>query len=226
MIRFFNTFTKITAYPVQKACFNTKILYEDKSVQNRRIKGSAIVVSNHTSVYDYAVLLFVFFSRTVRYQMAEVLFKKKFLGVFLKMLGGIKVDRGSHDFAFMDKCEKILEKGGCVGIFPESRLPVEGEEKPLAFKPGAVTLALTAGVPVIPVYTNGCYFGKVKVKTPDGKIKKQRAKVIIGTPVYPSDMYDENKSEKQNIEDITAALRQKIIKLGRILNEKEQSIVI
>ena len=35
MIRFFNTFTKITAYPVQKACFNTKILYEDKSVQNR-----------------------------------------------------------------------------------------------------------------------------------------------------------------------------------------------
>ena len=58
------------------------------------------------------------------------------------------------------------------------------------------------------------------------KIKKQRAKVIIGTPVYPSDMYDENKSEKQNIEDITAALRQKIIKLGRILNEKEQSIVI
>ena len=195
MIRFFNTFTKITAYPVQKACFNTKILYEDKSVQNRRIKGPAIVVSNHTSVYDYAVLLFVFFYRTVRYQMAEVLFKKKFLGVFLKMLGGIEVDRGSHDFAFMDKCEKILEKGGCVGIFPESRLPVEGEEKPLAFKPGAVTLALTA--------------------------KKQLAKVIIGTPVYPSDMYDENKSEKQNIEDITAALRQKIIKLGRILNEKE-----
>lgn len=61
MIRFFNTFTKITAYPVQKACFNTKILYEDKSVQNRRIKGPAIVVSNHTSVYDYAVLLFCFF---------------------------------------------------------------------------------------------------------------------------------------------------------------------
>ena len=44
--------------------------------------------------------------------------------------------------------------------------------------------------------------------------------------MYPSDMYDENKSEKQNIEDITAAVRQKIIKLGRILNEKEQSIVI
>ena len=89
MIRFFNTFTKITAYPVQKACFNTKILYEDKSVQNRRIKGPAIVVCNHTSVYDYAVLLFVFFSRTVRYQMAEVLFKKKLktLSTYMKKYG-------------------------------------------------------------------------------------------------------------------------------------------
>ena len=118
MIRFFNTFTKITAYPVQKACFNTKILYEDKSVQNRRIKGPAIVVCNHTSVYDYAVLLFVFFSRTVRYQMAEVLFKKKFLGAFLKMLGGIRVDRGSNDFAFMAKCEKNTDKRRLRGHFP------------------------------------------------------------------------------------------------------------
>ena len=135
MIRFFNTFTKITAYPVQKACFNTKILYEDKSVQNRRIKGPAIVVSNHTSVYDYAVLLFVFFSRTVRYQMAEVLFKKKFLGVFLKMLGGIKVDRGSHDFAFMDKCEKILEKAAAWAFFPKADCPSRARKSRLLLNP-------------------------------------------------------------------------------------------
>ena len=221
MTGFINAFTKITAWPVQKACFNTKIYYEDKSAQSRRIKGPAIVVCNHTSVYDYAVLLFVFFSRTVRYQMAEVLFEKKLLGAFLKAMGGIKVDRGAHDFAFMDKCENILAKGGCVGIFPESRLPKEGEEKPLAFQPGAVMLALGADVPIIPVYTNGCYFGKVKKKTADGKIRKERARVVIGKPFRPSDMYDGNKSEKQNVDELTQALRKKVIELGRLLDEKE-----
>ena len=62
LIKFFNWFTKITAWPVQKLLFRTKIHYEDKSVQSRRIKGSAILISNHTSVFDYAAHLFVFFS--------------------------------------------------------------------------------------------------------------------------------------------------------------------
>ena len=52
MIGFFNSFTKITGWIVQKICFRTKIYYEDKAVQGRRIKGSAILISNHTSVFD------------------------------------------------------------------------------------------------------------------------------------------------------------------------------
>ena len=66
LTEFFNGFVKATGWPAYKIAFRTKIYYEDKSVQSRRIKGAAMVVSNHTSVFDYAVLLFVFFTRTLR----------------------------------------------------------------------------------------------------------------------------------------------------------------
>ena len=49
LIDFFNWFVKITAYPVQKLIFRTKVYYQDKNVQSRHIKGAAIVISNHTS---------------------------------------------------------------------------------------------------------------------------------------------------------------------------------
>lgn len=208
MIALFNWFVKITGWLPQKLCFRTKVYYEDKKAQSRRIKGPAIIVSNHTSVYDYAVMMFVFFSRTLRYQMAEVLFEKKGLAGFLRALGGIEVNRHTHDTSCIVKSENVLKKGGVVGIFPESRLPVEGETPPLKFMPGAVALALSAGVKIIPVYTDGCYF------------KKRRARVIVGKPIDVRAMYDENATERQNIDDITEQLRQKIIGLGNLLREK------
>lgn len=209
LIKFFNAFVKITAWPVQFFCFRTKVYYEDKSAQSRKIKGRAVIISNHTSIFDYAVYLFVFFSRTLRVQMAEVLFKKKFLGTFLKMLGGIYVNRDARDFGFVAKSIDILDRGGVVGIFPESRLPLKGEERPLPFKTSAAFIALSANAPVVPVYTNGSYFGK------------KRARVIIGKPMNLGDYVDESLSEKENLTNATNALRDKIIYLERLLNDKQ-----
>ena len=210
MIRFFNWFTKITAYIPQKIIFRTKYYYEDKKVQSRRIKGPAIIVSNHTALFDYAIFLFTFFGRTLRYQMAEVLFRKKWLAWFLSCLGGIKVDREAKNFAFIQKSEQILEKGGVVGVFPESRLPKPDETRPLEFKTSVSYLALSSGAPIIPVYTNGSYF------------KKKRARVMIGKPIYLSDFLDESLDDKQNLELVTKRLREEIIRLGEQLNERQE----
>ena len=208
LIKFWNAFAKVTGYPAQKAIFRMKVYYEDKRAQSRSIRGKAIIISNHTSVWDYAALMFVFFFRTLRCQMAEVLFEKQPLGLFLKMMGGIFVDRNSFDLGCVGKSQSILEKGGVVGIFPESRLPLKNEERPLPFKPGAAYLALQSGAPVIPVFTNGAYF------------TKKRARVIIGTPVDVRSLYDESLSEKENLERISESLREKIISLEQQLNEQ------
>lgn len=209
MIALFNWFVKITGWPVQFVCFRTKVLYEDRRVQGRRIKGPAILISNHTSVFDYAVYLFVFFTRTLRFQMAEVLFEKPMLGWFLRCLGGIRVDRGTHDFGFMPKSEKILEHGGVVGIFPESRLPLPGEEHPLPFKVSAAYLALTSGAKIVPVVTNGSYFNR------------KRARVLIGKPLYAADLLEEGADETENLRIVSERLRDRIRELEKMLNGTE-----
>lgn len=208
MYALFQAFTKITGWLPYAVCFRTKFHYEDKKVQGRRIKGAAIIISNHTSVYDFAVMLFVFPFRTLRYLMAEVLFEKKGLGRFLRLLGGIEVNRKSYDFAFLDKCKEIIDKKGVVGIFPEGRLPLEGEERPIPFAPSAAYLALMSGAPVIPVYTDGSYF------------KKKRAHVIIGKPIDVSSLVDSKLSEKENIEKVNDYFRLKIVELGNELQRQ------
>ena len=210
MIRLFQYFVRITGWIVQFFAFRTKIYYVDKKVQSRRIKGKAIIMSNHTSVYDYAVYLFVFFSRVIRYQMAEILYKKPLLRFFLKCMGGIYVNRNTHDLSFLDKSNEILNKNGVVGVFPESRIPKPEEETPLEFKQSIAMLALQSKAPIVPVATNGVYF------------KKKRARVLIGLPINVFDYYDATLSEKENVANITKILREKIIELRKQLDEKEK----
>ena len=141
--------------------------------------------------------------------MAEVLFNKNiFLKVFLKALGGIRVNRDLSDFSFIDKSKKVLDKGGVVGVFPESRLRKEGEDDLLDFKPSITYLALESGAKIVPVYTKGNYFAK------------GRSKIIIGKEIDVLDYIDTNKTDKENIDIITKILREKIKELGKMLDEK------
>ena len=210
MSRLLIGFVKLTGWPVQWLCFRTKVSYENRAVQSRRIKGSAIVVSNHTAVYDYAVLLFVFFGRVLRTQMAELLFKKGLLGRFLMCMGGIRVDRNSHNMGFVEQSVRILERGGVLCVFPEARLAREGESRPLPFQTSPFYIALESGAPIIPVYTNGCYF------------QKKRARVRIGTPIDARSLWHADEDEKTNLERITETVRQTVIELGKEL-EREQA---
>ena len=210
MNKFLIGLVKITGWPLQFFAFRKKIHYEDRRVQGRKIKGPAIIISNHTAVYDYAVMIYVFFGRILRCIMAEVLQQKKGLGGFLKAMGGIFVDRGGHDFGFVRQSLDILKEEGVVEIFPESRLPLPNEARPLPFKTVAGYLALTSGAPVIPVYTDGSYF------------RKTRAHVIIGKPIDASLLARDDCSDQENIQNITDALRKDIIRLGKLLDQKKK----
>lgn len=208
LIRFWHAFTKLTGWPVQFFCFRTKLYYEDRSVQGRHIRGPAILISNHTAVYDFAVYMFVFWTRTLRCQMAELLFDKPMLGRLLRHLGGIRVDRTGYDFGFLNQSREILEQGGVVEIFPESRIPRPDEPRPLEFKVSAAWLALATGVPVIPVVTNGSYFNR------------QRARVLIGKPLLASDLTEEGLDEKENLRLVSERFRERIMELEKLLNEQ------
>ena len=189
--------------------FRPKVYYKNKQIQSRKIKGKAIIVSNHTSIWDVAMMLFLFPFRVLRCVVAEVIYTKFGMKWFLPLFGAIKVDRHTQDYAFISKSVEILNKGGVVEIYPEGRLPDrQGDVPPLPFKPSAIYIALESGAPIIPVYTNGKYF------------TKERARIIIGEPIHVLDLYDNALSEKENINSINAYLRNTIIELGYEIERK------
>lgn len=210
-----NWFVKITGFPGEIVFYRKKIYYEDKSASNRKIKGGALIISNHTDIYDYPLMMYTFLGRNLHVLVAEVTYDLNgFMKWLLKGLGAIRVDRNNHDFAFMSQTTDLLKKGKTCLIYPESRLPEENErDHLLEFKPSYIYSALESGAPIIPVYTNGIY-GKQK------KLKKDRARVIIGKKIFVRDLYDSNKSEKENIEYINDYVKNKILSLKELLEKK------
>ena len=208
LIALFQWFVKLTGFLPERILLGTRCRFENREIQGRRIRGGAVILSNHLSVYDYAVLLFVFPLSVIRCIAAEVLYKKNFLlSLFLNAMGCIRADRYGMDFSFLGKAERILEKNGVVLCFPESRLPLKTEKELLPFKPSAAYIALHSGKPVIPVYTDGRYF------------KKRPCTVMIGTPVTVSEWADDTLSEKENLEKISERLREKILALKEELEK-------
>ena len=201
----FQGFVKLTGWLPQWLIFRTKTTFEDRSVQGRGIRGKAIVVSNHNSIWDFAVLLYAFPFRTLRCAAAEVLYAKNpLMTALLNLLGCVRVDRGQCDFSFMERLKAALDKGGVVEIFPESRLPDrETDTRPLPFKTSYVYLALESGAPIIPVYNNGCTF------------TRERLQVVIGKPIDARALYDPALSEKENVQNINLHVRRKIIELSQ-----------
>lgn len=211
MSRLLLWFVKITGFPVQYFYFKKRVYYES-NLSPRKIKGAALIVSNHTSVFDYALIMYTFFTRSIRTLVAKEIFEKNwFMNIFMKGLGAIKVERQSYDFSFMPKMIKCLNKKQVGLVFPEARLPRENEREDfLPFKPSYIYLALETGVPIIPVYTNGIY----------GKLKKKRnslAKIIVGDPIYPRELISEEKTEKENLEWINNYVRDYIKRLKNIV---------
>lgn len=75
MYKFVQWFLRITGYIPSLFYFRRrKVYYENRNSQGRRIKGKAIVVSNHFYVYDFALYLFVFYQSNLRPLIGEALF--------------------------------------------------------------------------------------------------------------------------------------------------------
>lgn len=209
MSRFWCWFVKITGFIPFWLVTRFKVYYEDKKVQSKKIKGKAIVMANHYSVFDFATMMYAFPSRTLRCVTAEVIFNKnKFMAWFLRKLGAIKVERESSDFAFVSNVVDLLNENQVIEIYPEARLPLENEKSPLKFFPSVSYISLYGNTPIIPVVTNGAYF------------KKKRLKVLIGKPIDVTAFYDHSLTEKENINNITNLLRERIIELTNELERK------
>jgi 1-acyl-sn-glycerol-3-phosphate acyltransferase len=185
MHELFRWLALISAWPVQLLVFKRKTYYEDRRVQGRRVRARALIVSNHFSVFDYMVNLFLFPFRKLYVVYWPQNSKRIRWG--MRFFGGIVSDRDVMSLRFMDDSVKVLEKDKIVQIYPEAHISEDGSMD--EFKPSYVLIALRAEAPIIPVITDGQY----------GIFK--RVHLIIGKPI---DLWDYCKSEDPTREEIMA----------------------
>ncbi|MEX2394248.1 MAG: HAD-IB family hydrolase [Actinomycetota bacterium] len=117
--------------------------------------GPVIVAANHRSYLDPIVLTAVGMrrGRKFRYLGKKEMFEAPVVGQAMKLLGQIRVDRGSGDTAPLQQAVDALHRGEAIGIFPQGTIP-RGEDfysPNLRAKTGVARLAVQADVPVIPV---------------------------------------------------------------------------
>lgn len=113
-----------------------------------------LVIANHESQADPFLLSFLPWD--MRWVAKESLFKQPVSGWAMRLGGDIPLRRGDGDSVrtCLDECERALRAGISVMMFPEgTRAAGKGELLP--FKDGAFHLAITAGVPILPIALAG-----------------------------------------------------------------------
>jgi 1-acyl-sn-glycerol-3-phosphate acyltransferase len=162
--------------------------------KNVNIKGKAIIVSNHISMWD-PLFISVVFKRQIFYMGKVELFKNLFARLFFKAVKAFPVRRGEGDLPAIRHAFRLLRDGKLFGIFPEGkRVKTGGLEK---FEPGTAMIALKTGAPVIPLYIKGSYK------------YFRRMKLIVGEPVLISD-YVGSKTDPSTVEAATKFLEDKL----------------
>ena len=98
----------------------------------------------------------------------------------MRSAGYIEIDRSNREKSLqsVDEAALRIRKGKSIMTFPEGTRSRDGEIKP--FKHGTFHLAITSGVPIVPVSIVGS--GKIMSKR-SLRIKAGQIKLIIGKPV-------------------------------------------
>ena len=145
----FYDFVKITAAIPGLLWFRPKKIYVSQRAREK-IKGGALLVSNHSGDIDPIILMFTVWYRRHHFIATTDLFNTKLKRFMFESFHCIEIDKENVSMkAFRDIVE-CMQKDKLVAMFPEGYLTRNEEIQ--KFKSGAVLMAITAKKPIIPVY--------------------------------------------------------------------------
>ncbi len=206
----FRVIGPVTGYPFNWIFFKRKIFYENKKSQGRYIKGGAVVISNHYNPLDYVSNVFVTFPRKLNVVASEDAFRNRFMSFGMRFWGGIMADRRTYSLKFVDISASVAKKGQLVQIFPEGHNTPDGEIK--SFYPSYILIAIKAGVPIVPIISDGRYsFFK-------------RLHLMIGEKIYVSDYLDVNNYTRDDVYRVNEIIRNKVLELKAELDRKAGNV--
>lgn len=163
--------------------------------ENMPRSGGVVFAANHISHFDPFVLGFYIWEcrRIPRFLGKASVFKLPVLGRIITSAGQIPVHRDSAQAAdaYRDAVAAV-ERGECVGMYPEGTITRDPEMWPMTGKTGAARIALQTGCPVIPVANWGAqevlksYTGKIRVRLLPRKTIQVRAGKSVDLSAFES----------------------------------------
>ena len=186
--------------------------HEVVGLENLPKQGPYLIISNHLSIVDPALLLAalpmqcrVLAGSTWRYH--------PIFGPLLGSLGAIWVRRGEVDREALRKSVEVLQQGEILGLAPEgTRSRTGGLQRG---KTGTAYLAARIGVPIVPVAVIGTdqFFRHVL------RLRRAPLKTVIGAPFHlpPSD----GRLRSTDLDDYTDLI---MLQLARLLPEQYRGV--
>ena len=113
--------------------------------------GGAVIAMTHFGYFEFALVEWITFlhnRRRIRFMAKKEAFDKPMVGMLLRAMRHISVDRSAGAAAY-EHAIAALKRGELIGVFPEAGVSASMTVREL--KTGAARLAAEAGVPLIPV---------------------------------------------------------------------------
>ena len=191
-------FVKITGFIPYLFYLKPKYVYASEKAKKefKNLKNGAILVSNHTRIFDYYVILYKLFFKVVHTFVADVVYKIHGLSLLNSAFENIKIFRnGVPNHEAINEAAFLLRKQKVILIFPEGKL--EDKKGQLEkFSNTASYLSMKENKKIFPFYIDGNY----------GFFK--RPICFIGEAIYPDPTL-----EDQDVGQLTDKIKDDILSL-------------
>lgn len=170
-----------------------------------------IIVANHSSHYDAAVLLSAFpYSQMHRVHpiaAKDYFFSTPMKGFFFRIfMNVLPIERSAKLSEAFVPTENAIRQGDSIIIFPEGTRSVDGSMR--NFKVGVGYLAAKYRLPVLPVYIDGAHraFGKGSLLP-----KAYKISVVYGRPIH----FEGDAESREDWSAFAGSLKEEIQRVGR-----------
>ena len=153
--------------------------------------GGCVIAMNHISHLDPLTLGHFLYDhgRLVRYLTKDALFRTPVLKYIVKSAGQIPVARQTAGaVGAFDAAVTAVNKGECIGVYPEGTLTKDPDGWPMRGKTGAARIALATGCPVIPIGQWGAQEILPAYSTRPHLFPRKTVTYNVGEPVDLSDL--------------------------------------
>jgi 1-acyl-sn-glycerol-3-phosphate acyltransferase len=183
---------RVIAYVVSKTLWF--IRYHGLNNIPDRSSCGFVIAANHQTYLDPAWICPPIINRRFRFMAYDEAFKWRVIGPFIKYLGAFPVS--GHLGDALDAVREALDslqEGSVLIIFPEGEREFP-DGKILPFKPGAIRIALEAGVPILPVTVRGG--NRVWPQTQKLPRLFRRVEITYHPPIHVIENPDKNPHEE------------------------------